>query len=231
VLRRGGPSLPRPAPFRSGSARSRCCLRLPPAARRSGAQSVYAAPFLRVLGGYAIRESRRDPHRRLPTSSTQRRGRPTHTLSDASPTPPKPPTGLTAAERKAWREVWSSPVSQLWTVDDHAIVLRLIRLRNRLDGDVANAPVTLFGQVAALESRLILTRRDATGRASCCPPTRAAQAARGTARGDRRRKSASACRAADGGRPRRTGARRGRAHHRARDLDELHARIDQLDSS
>ena len=53
--------------------------------------------------------------------------------------------------------MWSSPVSQLWTVDDHAIVLRLIRLRNRLDGDVANAPVTLFGQVAALESKLILT--------------------------------------------------------------------------
>jgi hypothetical protein len=136
---------------------------------------------------YAVRESPTvTSHRRLPTSSNQRRGRPEHTLSDASPTPPKAPAGLSAAERKAWRALWSSPVSQLWTADDHAIVLRLIRLRNRLDADVANAPVSLFAQTARLEDRLILTplarrqagivladdpRRAGSGRNASRPPS------------------------------------------------------------
>jgi hypothetical protein len=97
-------------------------------------------------------------HRLLPTSSGQRRGRGGHAISDAPRTPPKPPAGLTAAERAAWRELWSSPVAALWTSDDVPSVVRLIRLRARLDTEgVANAPVTLFGQVARLEDRLILT--------------------------------------------------------------------------
>jgi hypothetical protein len=46
-------------------------------------------------------------------------------------------------------------------------VVRLIRLRARLDAEgVAAAPVSLFGQVARLEDRLILTRWRAVRRAS-----------------------------------------------------------------
>jgi Transposase DDE domain len=49
-------------------------------------------------------------------------------------------------------------VSALWTSDDVPSVVRLIRLRARLDAEgVAAAPVSLFGQVARLEDRLILT--------------------------------------------------------------------------
>ena len=97
-------------------------------------------------------------HRLPPTGTDNRRRRGGHAIADAPRTPPKPPTGLTAAERAAWRELWASPVSALWTSDDVPSVIRLIRLRARLDAEgVANAPVTLFGQVARLEDRLILT--------------------------------------------------------------------------
>jgi len=72
--------------------------------------------------------------------------------------PPPSPKGLSASERAAWRELWSSPVAALWTSDDVPSVVRLIRLRARLDAEgVAAAPVSLFGQVARLEDRLILT--------------------------------------------------------------------------
>jgi hypothetical protein len=90
----------------------------------------------------------------------QRRGRAGHTISDAPRTPPPPPDGLTAAERVAWRELWASPVSVLWTSDDAPAVVRLIRLRVRIDSeDVMDAPVSLFSQVGQLEDRLALNPR------------------------------------------------------------------------
>jgi hypothetical protein len=99
-------------------------------------------------------------HRLLPTSNDQRRGRAGHTISDAPRTPPPPPDGLTASERAAWRELWSSPVSVLWTSDDAPAVVRLIRLRARIDAEgVANCPVSLFSQVGQLEDRLALNPR------------------------------------------------------------------------
>ena len=80
-----------------------------------------------------------------------------------------------------------SPVSALWTGDDVPSVVRLIRLRARLDTQgVAAAPVSLFGQVARLEDRLILTplarrqagivladdpRRAGSGRNASRPPS------------------------------------------------------------
>ncbi len=124
--------------------------------------SASALPPTETTGTVALSVRRakiRDvSHRLLPTSSDQRRGRGGHAISDAPRTPPKPPAGLTAAERAAWRELWSSLVAALWTSDDVPSVVRLIQLRARLDAEgVANAPVTLFGQVARLEDRLILT--------------------------------------------------------------------------
>ena len=99
-------------------------------------------------------------HRLLPTSSDQRRGRASHTISDAPRTPPPPPDGLTAAERAAWRGLWASPVSVLWTSDDAPAVVRLIRLRARIDSEgVMDAPVSLFSQVGQLEDRLALNPR------------------------------------------------------------------------
>ena len=99
-------------------------------------------------------------HRLLPTSNDQRRGRAGHTISDAPRTPPPPPDGLTAAERAAWRELWASPVSVLWTSDDAPAVVRLIRLRARIDSEgVMDAPVSLFSQVGQLEDRLALNPR------------------------------------------------------------------------
>jgi hypothetical protein len=79
-------------------------------------------------------------------------------------------------------------VSALWTSDDVPSVVRLIRLRARLDaeGVAAAAPVSLFGQVARLEDRLILTpqarrqagivladdpRRAGSGRNASRPPS------------------------------------------------------------
>ena len=106
----------------------------------------------------AVREFAPVSHRLPPTGTDSRRRRGGHALSDAPRTPPPPPKGLTASERAAWRELWSSPVSALWTSDDVPSVVRLIRLRARLDAEgVAAAPVSLFGQVARLEDRLILT--------------------------------------------------------------------------
>ena len=99
-------------------------------------------------------------HRLLPTSNDQRRGRPIHTISDAPRTPPPPPDGLTAAEQASWRELWASPVSVLWTSDDAPAVVRLIRLRARIDAEgVMSCPVSLFSQVGQLEDRLALNPR------------------------------------------------------------------------
>jgi hypothetical protein len=99
-------------------------------------------------------------HRLLPTSNDQRRGRPAHTISDSPRTPPRPPDGLTAPERKAWRELWASPVSVLWTSDDVPAIVRLIRLRTRIDSEgVMDAPVSLFSQVGQLEDRFALNPR------------------------------------------------------------------------
>ena len=99
-------------------------------------------------------------HRLLPTSNDHRRGRASHTISDAPRTPPLPPDGLTASEQAAWRELWSSPVSVLWTSDDAPAVVRLIRLRARIDNEgVMAAPVSLFSQVGQLEDRLALNPR------------------------------------------------------------------------
>ena len=78
-------------------------------------------------------------------------------------------------------------MSALWTGDDVPSVVRLIRLCARLDAEgVAAAPVSLFGQVARLEDRLILTpqarrqagivlandpRRAGSGRTASRPPS------------------------------------------------------------
>jgi hypothetical protein len=134
----------------------------------------------------AVREFAPVSHRLPPTGTDSRRRRGGHALSDVPRTPPPPPKGLSASERAAWRELWSSPVSALWTSDDVPSVVRLIRLRARLDAEgVAAAPVSLFGQVARLEDRLILTpqarrqagvladdpRRAGSGRNASRPPS------------------------------------------------------------
>ena len=63
-------------------------------------------------------------------------------------------------EREAWRELWASPVSVLWTSDDVPAVVRLIRLRARIDAEgVMSCPVSLFSQVGQLEDRFALNPR------------------------------------------------------------------------
>jgi hypothetical protein len=51
-------------------------------------------------------------------------------------------------------------VSVLWTSDDVPAVVRLIRLRARIDAEgVMSCPVSLFSQVGQLEDRLALNPR------------------------------------------------------------------------
>ena len=51
-------------------------------------------------------------------------------------------------------------MSVLWTSDDAPAVVRLIRLRARIDNEgVMAAPVSLFSQVGQLEDRLALNPR------------------------------------------------------------------------
>ena len=89
----------------------------------------------------------------------QGRGRSGHALSAEPRVAPPAPSGLSKAERKAWRELWRSPVSALWTEDDHHVVIRVIRLRARIDNEGVDAPVTLYSQTLALEDRLMLSPR------------------------------------------------------------------------
>ena len=126
--------------------------------------------LLRVSG---VREFAPVSHRLPPTGTHSRRRRGGDALSDPPRTPP-PSFG-----RRRWR--------RLWTSDDVPSVVRLIRLRARLDAEgVAAAPVSLFGQVARLEDRLILTpqarrqagivladdpRRAGSGRNASRPPS------------------------------------------------------------
>ena len=92
-------------------------------------------------------ENLRVSHRLPPTGTDSRRRRGGHALSDAPRTPPPSPKGLSVSERAAWRELWSSPVSALWTSDDVPSVVRLIRLRARLDAEgVASCPVSLLAR-------------------------------------------------------------------------------------
>jgi hypothetical protein len=99
-------------------------------------------------------------HRLPPTSTEPGRGRGGHAIADTPRTPPLPPDELTAPERVAWRELWASPVAALWTSDDAPTVVRLIRLRARIDAEgVMDAPVSLFAQVGQLEDRLALNPR------------------------------------------------------------------------
>jgi hypothetical protein len=81
-------------------------------------------------------------------------------ITDEPRTAPRSPKGLDASERAAWRRLWASPVSVLWSDDDRDLVVRLIRLRARLDAEgVASAPVSLVNSIQSLEDRLILSPR------------------------------------------------------------------------
>jgi hypothetical protein len=96
-------------------------------------------------------------HVRKPASTDLRRGG--HVLDDRPRTPPPAPRGLSAAERRGWEELWSLPVSALWHEGDGALVLRLVKIRLRLDAEGASAPVTLYSQASGLEDRLLLSPR------------------------------------------------------------------------
>jgi len=65
-----------------------------------------------------VREFAPVSHRLPPTGTDSRRRRGGYALPRVSHTPPPPPKGLSAWERAAWRGLWSSPVSALWTSDD-----------------------------------------------------------------------------------------------------------------
>jgi hypothetical protein len=98
-------------------------------------------------------------HVRKP-SGTELRRRSGHVLPDTPRKVPAPPKDLDASERDAWRHLWASPVSVLWSDDDRELIVRLIRLRARLDAEgVAAAPVSFINQIMAIEDRLILSPR------------------------------------------------------------------------
>jgi hypothetical protein len=54
-------------------------------------------------------------------------------------------------------------VSALWHEGDGALVLRLVKIRLRLDAEGASAPVTLYSQASGLEDRLLLSPRARRG--------------------------------------------------------------------
>lgn len=80
-------------------------------------------------------------------------------LVDVPRKPPAPPAGVTGARAKAWKELWSSPLSAVWRPEDAPVVLRLVDVRLRLETEAAKAPAALFGICQGLEDRLCLNPR------------------------------------------------------------------------
>lgn len=73
----------------------------------------------------------------------------------------------------SWRELWQEPVARFWSASDGVLVARLIRLRDRLDAEGADAPLGMYAAVLALERVLYLTptaRRDRLRLAVSDPP-------------------------------------------------------------
>jgi hypothetical protein len=114
-------------------------------------------------------------HASLPTSRSRRRGGPSAPDLGATPIvePPEPPRGLDGPQRDAWLELWAEPVARFWSASDGVLVARLIRLRDRLDVEGADAPLGMYAAVLALERVLYLTptaRRDRLRLAVSDPP-------------------------------------------------------------
>lgn len=114
-------------------------------------------------------------HASLPTGSNKRRGAPRGPQGDPEHLrePPRPPDGVSEGVAAAWGELWQEPVARFWAPADGVLVLRLIRLRERLDDEGGSAPLGLFAAVLALERVLYLTptaRRDRLKAAVAEPP-------------------------------------------------------------
>jgi hypothetical protein len=128
---------------------------------------------------------------KLPTSASRRRGAPRKRESDPNPSldPPSAPDGVSEPHRAAWAELWREPVARFWSVSDGVLVLRLIRLRERLEHEGADAPLGLYAAVLALERVLYLTptaRRERLRLAVSDPPAAAAAPSSAGSNGSRR---------------------------------------------
>ena len=112
---------------------------------------------------------------KLPTGRGKRRG--ARSAPDSAPTPilapPEPPEGLDEPQRAHWLELWAEPVARFWAASDGVLVARLIRLRDRLESEGADAPLGMYAAVLALERVLYLTpqaRRERMRLAVSDPP-------------------------------------------------------------
>lgn len=83
------------------------------------------------------------------------------TLHDVPRRVPALPKQLTLPRAKAlWRELWRSPVSALWRLDeDGPLVVRVILLRVRIEREGLDAAGWLYGALQAAEDRLLLNPR------------------------------------------------------------------------
>ena len=88
---------------------------------------------------------------------------------------PKPPGRLRKGEAAAWAELWGEPVARFWSPSDGVLVLRLIRLRDRMGELDPDVPLGMYAAVLALERVLYLTpqaRRERLRLAVSEPPPR-----------------------------------------------------------
>lgn len=77
---------------------------------------------------------------------------------------PKPPPGLTRDEQAGWRDLWRHPSAKWWLPEDGVFILRLVRLRGRLDREGDDAPGWLYGALAQIEKALFLAPSTRTAR-------------------------------------------------------------------
>jgi hypothetical protein len=97
------------------------------------------------------------PTRAPRTTGTSRRGSLLE-LVDRKRKPPAAPRSLDTPARAVWRELWREPVSDLWRETDRALVVRLVRLRLRLENE-ADSPGWVYSSASSLEDRLLLNPR------------------------------------------------------------------------
>jgi hypothetical protein len=134
-------------------------------------------------------------HSSLPTSRGTRRG--ARPAGDSGPTPivepPEPPEALDEPQRASWAELWAEPVARFWAPADGVLVARLIRLRDRLEAEGADAPLGMYAAVLALERVLYLTpqaRRERLKLAVSDPPAAASSSSSSSSAAPARRASA-----------------------------------------
>jgi hypothetical protein len=85
-------------------------------------------------------------------SSTSLRGANEVLRADPGRRFPKPPPGLTTAERRLWRALWTGPLGDLWDAVDASEVERWFVLRRAVEAAPGNG--ALHGQLSRVAAAL-----------------------------------------------------------------------------